>query len=165
MNLCTVLSRPAQSACLCMKNFQKCFVSVLGRACGQLPPVIIILYSLRLPACLTLLFTRQPNMAETQQASLQQDADTAVASHSQEGIGQPAAEVENRGRPEVQFAPGVLAKLLTFSLLMAVLPLSLLLAARQGLLDGMPGSSGRCVFARRRQTGEAELGRWMWQFR
>lgn len=148
-----------------MKNYIKLLCVCLGRDRGQLPPVIIVLYSLRLPACLTLLFTRQPNMAETQQASLQQIADTAVASHSQEDSGQPAAELESRGRPEVQFAPGVLAKLLTFSLLMAVLPLSLLLAARQGLLDGMPGSSGRCVFARRRQTGEAELRRWMWQFR
>lgn len=116
-----------------------------GKDRGQLPPVIIVLCSLRLPACLTLHFTRQPSMAETQQASLQQDADTAVARHSQEGDGQPAAEAESRGRPEVQFAPGVLVKLLTFSLLMAVLPLGLLLAARQGLLDGMPGCSRRCV--------------------
>lgn len=44
-------------------------------------------------------------------------------------------------RPEVQFAPGVLAKLLLFSLLLAAVPLSLLLAARRGFLDG---SSGIC---------------------
>ena len=47
-------------------------------------------------------------------------------------------------RPEVHFAPGVLAKLLLFSVLLAAVPLSLLLAARQGFLDG---SSCNCCWS------------------
>ena len=47
-----------------------------------------------------------------------------------------AEEPEPSGRPEVQFAPGVLGKLLAFSLALAALPLSLLFATRHGYLDG-----------------------------
>ncbi len=47
-----------------------------------------------------------------------------------------AEEPETSGRPEVQFAPGVLAKLLAFSPLLAALPLCLLFATRHGYLDG-----------------------------
>lgn len=54
---------------------------------------------------------------------------------------QDTADAVQADRPEVQFAPGVLAKLLLFSTLLAAVPLSLLLAARQGFLDG---SSGFC---------------------
>ena len=49
------------------------------------------------------------------------------------------ADAAQAGRPEVQFAPGVLAKLLVFSTLLAAVPLSLLLAAKQGFLDGSSG--------------------------
>jgi hypothetical protein len=88
-----------------------------------------------------------PGMASHQ---MQQGADAAEPPVDEAGAAREPAHVsaeepETSGRQEVQFAPGVLAKLLAFSLMLAALPLSLLFATRHGYLDG--GRPSRCWFA------------------